>query len=45
MYLVMADNREKIIGVSDTARGARGAPNFILCRSRTNFSIKFCAFY
>lgn len=25
MYLVMADNREKIIGVSDTLRGARGA--------------------
>lgn len=25
MYLVIADNREKIIGVSDTARGARGA--------------------
>lgn len=43
MYLVMADSREKIIGVSDTETDARGAPSFLICKFYTIFVLKSCA--
>lgn len=43
MYLVMADSREKIIGVSDTETDAHSAPSFLVCKFCTIFDLKSCA--